>query len=94
MGFSVHLNVQLKFYNLPKVKRVYVIVVDYSADKAIEAEQLLLNDRYELVSKVDLTDMLQVNHGDNLDLSGKFVTPSNTDKPLVKLKKEIKKQKE
>lgn len=80
--------------NYDKVKRVYVIVVDYSADKAIEAEQLLLNDKYELVNKVDLTAMLQANHGDNLNVSGKFITPSNTDKPLVKLKKEIKKQKE
>ena len=31
MGFSVHLNVQLKFYNLPYLKRIiFVIYVEYT----------------------------------------------------------------
>ncbi len=37
MGFSVHLNVQLKFYNLPITKKRQIVCSERSEDRQFDA---------------------------------------------------------
>lgn len=70
------------------VKKVYIVIVDYVVDEAIEASCLLLNDQYATVDEVNLTPLLHENDNDNKNLNGAMDNTDNKQhKPLVTLKK-------
>lgn len=67
------------------VNKVYIVVVDYIFDEAIEAKIMLLNDKYELVTERDLTNLLHTNDSVfELDQDSSVTEKSIT--PIVKLK--------
>lgn len=69
------------------VNKVYIVVVDYEANKAIEAELLLLNENYDLVNKRDLTNLLHENDQHLPELGQEYEVSDKPVTPIVTLKK-------
>lgn len=77
--------------NYENVSCVYLIVVDYYANEAIDAKRLLLNDSYELVEEVDLNSMLHENADSEMHVAPKEMLGEGKKQnaPMVKLKKKF-----